>query len=624
MKTGDLIKGRFRVKAKLGEGGMGQVFKGWDELLNRDVAIKVLYPNTSDHLIARFIVEGKALGQVQHANIMGIHDIDQADNGQLFMVMDFIKGESLSTMIEKRGPQTFFDVLPIFEKICFGLRHAHSKNILHRDIKPSNVMLADDRRKPDSVKLVDFGLAKQMTGDQELTKTGSAMGSPPYMSPEAVHGKDVDERSDIYSLGCLFFEMLAARPPFIGDTQFHTMMAHIHKLAPSISEVTERNYDDEVEEFVRKCMAKDPANRFQNMEEVVSQLEQIVATLTERYQAERDSESSVYASGAQARLKNEKNTKLLALLSIPIVVLGGIAAVFFAMRKPENVGAVHLDSKPIPGVAQDATPEDNERIETHDTTYLDGAHPLERPDGRAACRVAGTLDPEQIALDVKTFKDIELLFINSVEQPKLLVPFLALNYKWLEITKTPIDAELWAVIAKNKEIGFLCLDSVGGLTDEAVACIKSLPKLILIKVVGTEKIENINVISEVKNIQTISLDKFVVPVDIMRDFARLPRLFEVQLYHCEIAPGALVQLNKCPCVKLTVNFSEFTDSQLSELPKLSKLIYLDLHRTNLDDDSFLKLAEIKALKVVIVDRTRVTPEAVAKMHTLRPDIKVQL
>ncbi|MBX9667647.1 MAG: serine/threonine protein kinase [Candidatus Obscuribacterales bacterium] len=611
MKTGDLIKGRFRVKAKLGEGGMGQVFKGWDELLNRDVAIKVLYPNTSDHLIARFIVEGKALGQVQHANIMGIHDIDQADNGQLFMVMDFIKGESLSTMIEKRGPQTFFDVLPIFEKICFGLRHAHSKNILHRDIKPSNVMLADDRRKPDSVKLVDFGLAKQMTGDQELTKTGSAMGSPPYMSPEAVHGKDVDERSDIYSLGCLFFEMLAARPPFIGDTQFHTMMAHIHKLAPSISEVTEKTYDDEVEEFVRKCMAKDPANRFQNMEEVVSQLEQIVTTLTERYKAERDSESSVYASGAQARLKNEKITKVLALVSIVILVLGGIAIVYFATREPEKV-VVKEELLGLP------LGENDER------KYLDGAHKFEREDGRAACRVAGTLDPEQISLDVKTFKDIEFLFINSVEQPKLLVPFLELHYKWLEITETPINAELWGGISKNKDIGFLVLNSVGGLTEEAVACMKSLPKLIFIKVVGTEKIDNINVISEIRTIQTICLDKFVVPADTMRDFVSLPRLFEVNMNQCKIAPGALLQLNNCPCVKLTVSNAVLTDSQLSELPKLSKLIFLDLHRTNLDDDSFLKLAAIKALKTLIVDRTGVTPKAVAKMHTIRPDIQFKL
>ncbi len=605
---------------------MGQVYKGWDEVLRRDVAIKVLYPNTSDHLIARFVIEGKALGQVQHPNIMVIHDMHQADNGQLYMIMDFIKGESLSTMIEKRGPQKFFDVLPIFEKVCFGLRHAHSRKVLHRDIKPSNVMISDDRTQPDSVKLVDFGLAKQMDGEQDLTKTGSAMGSPPYMSPEAVHGKDFDERSDIYSLGCMFFEMLTGRPPFIADTQFHTMMAHIHKLAPTLSEVSGKTYDDEVEEFVRKCMAKDPANRFQNMHAVLAQLERIATTLTQRHHAERDAnwESSVYASGALVRLKNEKYNKLFVLASVVLVCCGIAGTAYFMNKKPAQTGETRL--QPV-DAALPPVRESNEitehNIAERRTNYLEGAHELEREDGRAACRASGRLDPKQIELDAKKFKDIEVLELERVERPELLVPMLSLHYKWLTITHTPISADLWRIIAKNKDLGFLCLNDFGGITEETVACLKSLPKLILLKVVATdEKIENIEIVCEAKSLQNICLEQFDITVDMMRDFVRLPRLYELKLDRCSIAAGALLKLNKSPCVNLSLVNDQLGAANAKELTKLNKIVFLDLHNSNVDDGMFLELAKMKSLKVVNVKRTLVTPDAVTKMHNLRPDIQV--
>ncbi|MDZ4837529.1 MAG: serine/threonine-protein kinase [Candidatus Melainabacteria bacterium] len=198
MREYEVIDGRYRVDKRIGQGGMGQVFEGHDQVLDKTVAIKVLFPNTSDSVIKRFHAEAVALGQLKHPNILSVQHFGQSNDGVLYLVTDFIQGESLNDIIENRGAQTFFDVLPIFERICRGLRYAHANNVLHRDIKPSNVMLESDRSRDDSVKLVDFGLAKQADKDFELTKAGSAMGTPGYMSPEAIHGKEADERSDIY------------------------------------------------------------------------------------------------------------------------------------------------------------------------------------------------------------------------------------------------------------------------------------------------------------------------------------------------------------------------------------------------------------------------------------------
>jgi serine/threonine-protein kinase len=172
--------------------------------------------------VQRFQMEAKAAFDLTHPNLLTIYDFGISQDGQAYIVMDYIEGESLSDLVQRQGPITLTQALPLFYDICLGLAHAHEKNVLHRDIKPSNVMLLKGETRIVA-KIVDFGLAKSYDESaMKLTQTGEIFGSPLYMSPEQCQGAALDNRSDIYSLGCLFYESLSGIPPIKGDSAYDT------------------------------------------------------------------------------------------------------------------------------------------------------------------------------------------------------------------------------------------------------------------------------------------------------------------------------------------------------------------------------------------------------------------
>jgi serine/threonine-protein kinase len=202
----------YRILDKIGEGGMGRVYKAQDTLLDRVVALKFL----SLHLLERegarerFIHEAKAAATLDHPNICTIHQVGETEDEQMFLAMAYYDGETLEHRIE-RGPLSVEEATAIALQIAQGLTKAHAEGITHRDLKPGNVMLTKD----GLVKILDFGLAK-LAGATKITKTGSTVGTPRYMSPEQVEGKDTDPRSDIWSLGTILYEMLSGAPAFKG------------------------------------------------------------------------------------------------------------------------------------------------------------------------------------------------------------------------------------------------------------------------------------------------------------------------------------------------------------------------------------------------------------------------
>ena len=203
----------YKILEHLGGGGMGIVYKAQDLKLDRDVALKFLPPEFTRDPDAkqRFMQEAKAASSLQHPNICTIHDIDQTEDGQIFIVMDLYEGETLKSKIE-RGPTSIDEAVEIALQMARGLAKAHEHGIVHRDIKPANVIVTRD----GLVKIIDFGLAK-LTGRTMLTKIGSTIGTAAYMSPEQARGEDVDQRTDIWSLGVVLYEMLTGRLPFRGD-----------------------------------------------------------------------------------------------------------------------------------------------------------------------------------------------------------------------------------------------------------------------------------------------------------------------------------------------------------------------------------------------------------------------
>lgn len=252
---------RYQVDTMLGKGGMGAVYKAYDRLLKRSVAYKVIGerfardPRARSHLLS----EARAAAALNHPNIITIFDVG-LNEGQPFICMELVEGESYRTLVRKRGCLELAEVLHFLVSSCQGLDHAHGRGIVHRDFKPSNVLLTVDRR----VKIVDFGLAH--SSPQKESAESSLSGTPKYLSPEQARGEPTDARSDIYSLGATLYELLVGHPPF---TEGNLVAHHLYTPAPPLrgerSEIPEA-----LEEIVLHCLAKHPAERFQSAGEIIS------------------------------------------------------------------------------------------------------------------------------------------------------------------------------------------------------------------------------------------------------------------------------------------------------------------------------------------------------------------
>jgi len=257
---------------------MSVVYKAKDELLNRTVAIKFLAGEMDPQSLARFQREGIAVGRLDDPHIIDIHELNLTPDSKPYLVMDYVDGEPLSSLMAREGRLPTDRALHIVTQVAEALVHAHSRGIVHRDIKPSNIILARDLHDRDFVKLLDFGIAKLKASDAEmqgLTKTGEVFGSPLYMSPEQCMGREVDARGDIYSLGCLFYELLSGKPPHVGDNSFQTMRKHTDEKPITLSQAGLANeVTPAIENIVMRCLEKDPEARYQSVRELLEALTQ--------------------------------------------------------------------------------------------------------------------------------------------------------------------------------------------------------------------------------------------------------------------------------------------------------------------------------------------------------------
>jgi serine/threonine protein kinase len=260
----------------VGTGGMGVVYKARHKMLNKMFAIKMLHQQfASEIALQRFFFEGKATSLLSDPGIVQVHHLDVTSCGQPYMVMDYVEGETLADVIREAGALSVERTLSIAIQICMTMSHAHNRSILHRDIKPSNIMLVQNESGGEEIRILDFGIAKMLDhcepGVQQLTKTGDAMGSPTYMSPEQARGSRLDQRADIYSLGCSMYEALTGAPPFVGCTAFETIAMHLHKMPEPISR---KEVPAELERIIMRTLSKDPELRYESMPQLRHDLEQ--------------------------------------------------------------------------------------------------------------------------------------------------------------------------------------------------------------------------------------------------------------------------------------------------------------------------------------------------------------
>ena len=262
--------GHFRILNQIGKGGMGDIYKAVQEPLNRIVALKVLSPQLSrdEEFAKRFEIEAKAISLLQHQNIVSIFEYGE-DQGLRYFAMQFVDGTDLGRYISNQKLLSVPEIIDLSKQICRGLRYAHNNNIIHRDIKPQNVLL----EKNGVVRLSDFGIAKIFSGTN-ITMTGSAVGTPEYMSPEQAQGAKLDAQTDIYSLGIVIYEMLTRKPPFTGNSAMSVAYKQVHEL-PLPPSLKRKDTPKRLELIVLKAIKKAKKDRYSSIEELLDHLDSV-------------------------------------------------------------------------------------------------------------------------------------------------------------------------------------------------------------------------------------------------------------------------------------------------------------------------------------------------------------
>lgn len=321
-----VIDSKYKVLRPLGQGGGGMVFVAWHEQLQREVAIKVLNEaNPEATEVQRFKQEAQALTACNHAGIVHILAFGKTDDNRLYYVMDYIDGKSLAAEIRENGPLSPARFEQIFDQVLAALEHAHQAGLIHRDIKPSNIMLTSHGGTTDEQAiLIDFGLTRSLEHNVKLTATDSLIGTPFYMSPEQCTGSKVDQRSDIYSLGCTMLEAATGKPPFSGEA-FEVLFAQVNQAPDAVPK--------ELMPLMDGCLAKEPGKRFPNARAARAALDSLGLT---RYKQFSTGKFAINSGHQSASKKSTTNHRMQLAVAAAIATVLASACAFFYLCSPQQ------------------------------------------------------------------------------------------------------------------------------------------------------------------------------------------------------------------------------------------------------------------------------------------------
>ena len=341
--VGELIAGRYELEKLVGSGGMSNVFRAHDRLLERTVALKILheqYTRDEDY-VERFRREARAVAQLAHPNIVTVIDRGEQE-GRQFIVFEYIDGENLKEL-SNRGPLEVTDALQLVLQVGRALAFAHERGLVHRDVKPQNVLLNDDGQ----AKVTDFGIARSLDV-HGVTQTGTVLGTSDYIAPEQARGQKVDPKTDIYSLGVVLYELLTGEVPFSGDNFVAVAMRHVNEPAPS---VLDRRPDCPVriDLAIQRAMSKEPDDRFESMGDFVAELEACLAEIVGR--GDEGATMIVPAPRRPKRQRPRERPAMVMPLALAVLVVALVALGAFLLLRDDGGGSVLPDagasSKPI-------------------------------------------------------------------------------------------------------------------------------------------------------------------------------------------------------------------------------------------------------------------------------------
>jgi predicted Ser/Thr protein kinase len=367
---GQTLDGRYRIERLLGEGGMGMVYKAVHTTLGKQLAIKVLRPEVSknEEILLRFRQEAQSASQIGNPHIIDISDFGTLPDGSTYFVMEYLAGKSLTVALFEAKFSTA-RTIHVIKQLAGALGAAHEIGIVHRDLKPDNVQLIERGGQKDFVKVLDFGIAKVGGSTSKLTQAGQVFGTPHYMSPEQCAGASVDQRTDIYAVGVMLYEMVCGKVPFDADNLMGILTKHLyenpvapHDLAPPA------DCPPALEAIVMKCLQKKPEQRYQSMAELAADLEAVERGQTPRATAEGfgraaptgpqtltgvEARATGFDTAPELQIRKNRGPMLLGLAAV--VVVAGIGLWFVFGRSAQSIAAGTPDA-PVPGEAIAAEP----------------------------------------------------------------------------------------------------------------------------------------------------------------------------------------------------------------------------------------------------------------------------
>ncbi|MDX2107286.1 MAG: protein kinase [Candidatus Melainabacteria bacterium] len=576
MVSPETFNDRYIIISLLGEGGVGKVFKVRDILLDKEFALKVLHKESNELAIARFQKEAKAAGRLKHSNICNIVDFGVDNKGHHYMVMEFLIGTSLAEMISNKPIQPEQATL-ILKEICLGLAFAHKNGVLHRDLKPANVQILNETEEPVQVKLLDFGMAGLIDADSKLTQTGALVGSPLYMAPELIEGEAASVQSDIYSLGCLWFEMITGHAPFRGNSILETLSMHKNEEVPKLDSSIE--IAPELKNLLYKCLSKQKNNRPNNVEEIIEILGQ-----------KKESDHDIEIKTEQATNKNNK-TAILALTILGTLAVFVPFILLFNHNLPESAAP---NSKPI-GLESDQLPDTknikvspNQSVEDDQIKFLKN-----KGDNRLVLRDSETLT----GIGFKTIKDknidsLDLKYTGFEDQNVIYLKNLS-NLKNLEISSPKLTDESMSSFAELKTLQNLDLES-DKITDKGLKELGKLTKL-----------------------SKLTLRCELMTFDWLNDI-NLPELKELLLEKLtptgSIKPG-LTQFAKLQFLKLAT--PGIIDDKIIEALESTKIKYFYLEAQKISNEQMRSISKIKTLNSVLLSNSQVLPQGIQYLAALK-------
>ncbi len=589
-------------------GGMGVLFRAHDKTLDKLVAIKALPSGNllGNEKVVRFQKEAKAAGILDHTNIVKVLDFGVTPSGDPYLIMDFVDGPSLADEITNNGPMELTTALRYFVEIADGLAHAHRHGVIHRDVKPSNVMLAHADEFEKEARIVDFGVAHMRRVDSDdpgFESTGSnIIGSPGYISPEVVSGGKADQRSDVYSLGCLMFETLSGQLPFVTDTAMQTMAAHVNNAPPEISDFLHDEANQELasamSEIVMKCLSKNPAMRFKTAEDLKLALIECAGFIEEEHRAaiteHVTAPGGIFKSWSFYSPAHTKTPMLFAGIAIliPIGLMFWIGPSMLAeLRGERNVKQTKMGTE------------------------------LKFKDGKSTTysQFLGALNPDG---DIGSMMEI-----NSRNLPKFWNPrrkLAKLNYATitddamkkletypvyhLEIRQSRISPKALQSIGKLQNLNDLKLELIDELTDDDLRFLPRLKDVSSLSLKGTKITDKtLETVSKMTSLQELSLEgcqKITASgIELLKTNVQLKNL---SIGATKIPVTALKGFDDLH--EVSVQFKKLTPAEVDVLASLKELRGLTVTGCNFGKADLYKFLDAKFLQDVKAATTALTEE----------------